>query len=301
MKAVLSNEFDTHTNRIIGYDSAYTTPCESPGTDFGSYLRLGLPVPACVTDPKAAQKSWVQQMAWYADDTAGAFEPIPSVQEKGYYGARKVEKRASAPSLPVVIVKPVAEPCKAAKAEPFKSVLMYLAGMEKYTADVSRVHKELTTETLKQMLALVSNLTVHTVVKRVPQKRSKWRDRLDTLRGLEKGWDSYHAAAPEPGVFAGVEQFLDAMEADSSRAELKKLNPSVVGGIGLTFRNGTRSVYIEFRNTGNTHAAFVLSGTEPRVVKVAQDPTGYRAIIAETEKYLHEQAALGDESKRPSA
>ena len=129
--------------------------------------------------------------------------------------------------------------------------------------------------------------------------KDNWAARLESFRQLTPGWDSYHAEPPTLEVVRAAEKFLAAVRAAAgSRLRLSKLNPSVVGGVGFTFRNGVRTVYIEFRNTGNAHVAFMASGSEPEVAKINQDSAGYSGVIAKVEKHLNEQTARGDESKR---
>lgn len=120
----------------------------------------------------------------------------------------------------------------------------------------------------------------------------EWSPRFEKLAGfaaLETGWDSYGSPAPSPAVITAAEGFLQYLQ---KRGKLPtRLTPSVVGGVGFTFRNGERSVYVEFRNTGNAHAAFTNAEFEPEVFKVRQDATGYIELIAKVESYLHEQTA----------
>lgn len=124
--------------------------------------------------------------------------------------------------------------------------------------------------------------------------QGKWVERLAGFSKLMPGWDSYHAVPPSPAAIAGAGDFLAAI--DKAALEPSKLNPSVVGGVGFTFRSGGRSVYVEFRNTGNAHAAFIEPMVEPDVVKVDQTTAGYALVIAKVESYLHEQDARGHEA-----
>ena len=87
--------------------------------------------------------------------------------------------------------------------------------------------------------------------------------RLETLSKLETGWDSYGAEPPNEIALAMARAFL--------KMKLPTvLNPSVVGGIGMTFRTEKSKdfVYVEFRNTGNIHAAFITGTNSIKVCEV---------------------------------
>ena len=64
-----------------------------------------------------------------------------------------------------------------------------------------------------------------------------------------------------------------------------------MGGVAFAFRKDERVVYVEFRNTGNAHAVFTDSQSEPKVVKIRQDSIGYTELMARVGSYLHEQTA----------
>jgi hypothetical protein len=125
----------------------------------------------------------------------------------------------------------------------------------------------------------------------------KFETRLDSFTILEKGWDSYNAEPPSAKVIQVAREFLEFL-----RSRFKpptKVSPSVVGGVAFTFRHNERSVYVEFRNTGNVHAAFDgPSESDPLVVKVRPDPPGYISLIAKVENHLHEQTAHSHEDER---
>lgn len=294
MNAILSNEFDTQTNRIINFDSLSTTPWFTLGTDTSTYAHRGLAVTDFAAYPQGNVKSWVDRVAFYeTDDETGAFELIPSVQKMGYYGSRKIEKRPSAPTAPPVVhVKPAAEPCKVATTEPFKSVLMYLTEVGKRIATGSRLHKEMTADAVNRVLALVGNLTVRPGI-----HKDKWDARLDDLHTFQHGWDSYGAESPSEQSIGNARDFMAFLR--TSAKEPTALNPSSVGGVGFTFRHGQRSVYIEFRNTGNAHAAFMGAG-KPRVAKVNQNTDGFRAVMHQAETHLNEQDAAAARSDEAS-
>ncbi|AWM40325.1 hypothetical protein GobsT_12030 [Gemmata obscuriglobus] len=293
MNTTLSNEYDTQTNRIIGFNSVYTTLSHMPAGHSSSGSRLGVHTSDCALYSRGVgSQNWVQQVVWYGADDAGGFELIPSVQEKGYYGARKVEKRPSAPTVSVVLLKSEPVP-REARGEPVK----YLAEVVKYATAVAHAHDELVANAARPMpvSVIVNNLAIRPV-----DHKDKWEKRLDDLQTFERDWDSYGAEPPSQQSIGNARAFVAFLRTNFKEPDA--LNPSAVGGVGFTFRDGKRSVYIEFRNTGNAHAAFMGAG-KPRVEKVIQDADGFRAVMHQTETHLYEQDAATariDETSRPS-
>ena len=126
----------------------------------------------------------------------------------------------------------------------------------------------------------------------VLSKWVKWSKTLNEFGKLEIGWDSYNALPPTKAAINNAQGFLEFLRKNWKGPS--KLTPSVVGGVAFTFRNGRRSVYVEFRNTGNTHAAFTDDSSTtgvPEVIKVLQDTVGYSKLIAKAKSHINEQTA----------
>lgn len=296
MNATLSTDYDTRaTNRIAGFDpTASTAVWYMRGNELSLATRVEPHTFVGAAHPQVTnQKSWVDGLSWYeSEDDIGLFEPIPSVLERGYYGKRKPETRSAAPTTPRAHLTPPAA-CRKSGPEPLDSLLIYLAEMQKHTT--RHAQGPLSTDAMSYVLSVVSNLTVRSAI-----RKDKWQDRLEELRTFEQGWDSYDAEAPSDQAIDNARAFMAFLR--MTGREPATLNPSTVGGVGFTFREGKRSVYIEFRNTGNAHAAFMGAG-KPRVEKVIQDPDGFRAVMHKAEMHLYEQdaaAARSDEARKPS-
>lgn len=105
---------------------------------------------------------------------------------------------------------------------------------------------------------------------------------MTALTKLNAGWDGYKAPPPTHVVVAAARDFL------TTTAEFPpdRVAPSVVGGIGVTYRKNGRKVYVEFRNTGSILALFSDGSTEPAVEPV--DPGEYPAFLARARGYLGE-------------
>ena len=105
---------------------------------------------------------------------------------------------------------------------------------------------------------------------------------LRSFARLQSGWDGYSAAPPTHVVIAAARDFLSTV-ADFPP---DRVAPSVVGGIGMTFRRNDRKVSVEFRNTGSILAMFSDCTTEPVVEPV--DPGEYPAFLLRARGYLGE-------------
>jgi len=113
---------------------------------------------------------------------------------------------------------------------------------------------------------------------------SKWFEKLAGFSELEQGWDSYDAPSPSGAVIAAAKGLLEFLR--KAGRPPTRLTPSVVGGVAFAFQNGQRAVFVEFRNTGNAHAAFTDNASEPEVVKVRQDAAGYTELMARVASHL---------------
>lgn len=65
-----------------------------------------------------------------------------------------------------------------------------------------------------------------------------------------------------------------------------RLAPSVVGGIGITFRRGDRRVYVEFKNDGVGHALFSAPEDEPFVVSVGTSEAEQARVLRQAQEFL---------------
>lgn len=106
--------------------------------------------------------------------------------------------------------------------------------------------------------------------------------RLEAYAKFEDGWDSYDAKPPFPKTIIAVKKFLSLVKIPC------EVRPSVVGGVGVTFRVGDKYVYLEFRNTGNTHLLFADRESKPTVEKVERDEVSYLKAVAKIEEFLND-------------
>jgi hypothetical protein len=114
----------------------------------------------------------------------------------------------------------------------------------------------------------------------------KWFSKLDKFCDLELGWDGDNAHAPNQRACNSARSFLESLQQDSYEPE--RIAPSVVGGVGLTFRKHPHKVYVEFKNGGKVHALFSDGVFAPRVEEVTPDRVGYQVLIRRMRDYLHD-------------
>ncbi len=82
--------------------------------------------------------------------------------------------------------------------------------------------------------------------------------------GLEHGWDSYDAEPPSGWAVSNAEEFLRVSE----KAGLfpSHVSPSVVGGVGITFRHSfRRHAYVEFENDETASVLYSFDKRDPQV------------------------------------
>lgn len=225
--------------------------------------------------------------------SATDLRPIPTMVVGGYYGKRAPVKHAVEPEDPIETVR---RAMRAMYSLPTTNCLLEQAAREHEAATVT-IDAQLAA--FRKAVSLLKRFAPVTLASFTAGPIDKWTARLEGFATLKKGWDSYRAEPPAKNMLIAAGGFLDILR--DAGMEPSKMNPSVVGGVGFTFRHGQRSVYIEFRNTGNIHAAFIGTVPEPDVVKVAKNRRGYAAILDKVKKHLYEQAACGNANERPTA
>lgn len=125
------------------------------------------------------------------------------------------------------------------------------------------------------------------IAERVNRTFDSWQTKLAQLRGLATGWNGYSAAPPNEKAIQTADRYLGALR--SSSWEPDRLEPSAMGGVGITHRRNGKKVYIEFYNDGRVHALFSERGDPPRMSTqpVGADPLSFEQFIAKARSYLN--------------
>jgi hypothetical protein len=109
---------------------------------------------------------------------------------------------------------------------------------------------------------------------------------LIACSSLADGWDSYRAPAPSRLAIENAKALLE--QARGFGVMPVHVEPSAMGGIGVTFTAGGREVVIEFYNKGSAHALFADdTAGEMHTQAVPVDMDGLRGVIREVRKHLN--------------
>jgi hypothetical protein len=125
-------------------------------------------------------------------------------------------------------------------------------------------------------------------------------ERASELGRLKKGWNSYSAPAPTPAAIGNAKTLLTLASVAGIIPE--RIEPSAMGGVGVTFTVGSREVAVEFYNAGNAHALFSDNETEALdTAPVALGVEGYNRLLQQVRRYLygHNAAAQAPRPKLP--
>ena len=115
---------------------------------------------------------------------------------------------------------------------------------------------------------------------------AKWFDKLEAFTSQPKDWPPECGTFPSREVVGSARVFLEVLRQHARKPS--RLSPSVVGGIGITFKCADRKVYVEFSNKGSVLALFSDGVTDPQVEKISPDENGYSGLIARIKTYFHE-------------
>jgi hypothetical protein len=107
---------------------------------------------------------------------------------------------------------------------------------------------------------------------------------LDGFAILKQGWDGYAADAPSAIAIHNAREFLHTLHIDDPSPT--RIAPSVVGGVGITFRDGAKKAYVEFYNDGLTHLLYSGAGDDVSTHPVETE-NGYQSLVNEIRQHLH--------------
>jgi len=74
---------------------------------------------------------------------------------------------------------------------------------------------------------------------------------LETLSGLEPGWDSYDAPPPNTQAIESARDFMVSLSSPEQAPAPMRVCASVEGGVGIVFRHGAKYADVEFLNDGS--------------------------------------------------
>lgn len=90
--------------------------------------------------------------------------------------------------------------------------------------------------------------------------------KLESYRGMQKGWDSYKADPPNDTSIENARQFLELCNDFLPN----RVVPTCMGGIAMTWKDEGDKVFIEFYNTGKAYYLYD-DGDEDMLVREVTD------------------------------
>lgn len=117
------------------------------------------------------------------------------------------------------------------------------------------------------------------------EKSEQLYQKLMSFSSLGERWDGYAADPPSQLACENAREFIQVL----SLAELfpSRCKPSVVGGVGVTLKNGGRRIYVEFYNNGSVHALKSDGTGEPVTERVGAGYSQYLRFIQGIMDYLN--------------
>jgi hypothetical protein len=109
-------------------------------------------------------------------------------------------------------------------------------------------------------------------------KTQNVNQKLEKMKTLQKGWNSYKADPPSIEVIEAVKQFVILLPPD-------RVEPSAMGGIGVTYYRNNRKAYVEFYNKGNCKIAVLLVDKNDLDMNVVKSNT-FNEIIKAVQNFL---------------
>jgi len=117
--------------------------------------------------------------------------------------------------------------------------------------------------------------------------QGKWGAELKKLGTLRQGWNGYDAPAPAKVAIEMARQYLQIVKCWDFNP--KRVEPSVMGGVGITHRQGSRKVYIEFYNDGTGHSLFSDSSGRMQTMSVTPGAGDFRRFVVKAKNYLSDR------------
>lgn len=107
-------------------------------------------------------------------------------------------------------------------------------------------------------------------------------DKVEAMANLELGWNGYEA--PPPTNLATHLATTFVLAASSLDLEPSRVAPSVVGGVGITFRKSRKKAYVELYNDGDAYLMLSDGETAPFVDPIR--PDAFAAAAAQIQAYI---------------
>lgn len=105
------------------------------------------------------------------------------------------------------------------------------------------------------------------------------------LMALSDGWNGYSAPSPSLIAVENAKSFM--VIASEARLVPTSVEPSAMGGVGVTFFRHPREVAIEFYNNETAHVLLTDDTTSQMDTHpVRTEESGYRELVEEVQNYF---------------
>jgi hypothetical protein len=111
-----------------------------------------------------------------------------------------------------------------------------------------------------------------------------WMGLLYKIQILKPGWDGYDAPIPTRLAIEIARDYL--FIADQLRFPPRRIEASVMGGVGITYRKDNRKVYLEFYNDGTAHSLFSDRSGRMHTMAVKPDDDEFKGFVEKAKDYL---------------
>jgi hypothetical protein len=101
---------------------------------------------------------------------------------------------------------------------------------------------------------------------------------------LQDNWDSYGAEKPSPRATAATARFLARLHSELFMPN--RLIPSAEGGIAVYFRAGTKTSYLEYRNSGEIILAMYDKHSDPIVIELNESDADESRALRLIREYI---------------
>lgn len=102
--------------------------------------------------------------------------------------------------------------------------------------------------------------------------------RLESFRGLQRGWDSYDAEPPNAMAIDNAKRILRVLWEGDIEVRMR-LSPSVEGGVAVVFNGSDKYADLECFNDGEILAITSEGSAEPSVWSVGADAASLRDAV----------------------
>lgn len=117
--------------------------------------------------------------------------------------------------------------------------------------------------------------------------RSKgWTEKIARMADWKHGWNGYDASPPNDVAIDAAQRFMRAVLSLPYDFMPRKVQPTVMGGIGIAHTMKDREVRLEFLNSGLAGVMFTSDDAAPVASEVETDPESLEVLLEDIARWL---------------